>query len=92
MCYLFNLLYFIYFVLLQLLETFFATKVVSPPFRPNGLAAFARMISLPPRILRDCIQIIRLQLVPSIVEQHNWKWNVQLCLTVPYSASQIVPQ
>ena len=65
---------------------------MSPPFRPNGLAAFARMISLPPRILRDCIQIIRLQLVPSIVEQHNWKWNVQLCLTVPYSASQIVPQ
>ncbi len=68
------------------------TKVVCPPFRPNGLSAFLKMISLPSRIIRDCIQIIRLQLNPAIIEQHNWKWSVQLCLTVPPSAMPIIPQ
>lgn len=68
------------------------TKVVCPPFRPNGLSAFLKMISLPYRIIRDCIQIIRLQLNPAIIEQHNWKWGVQLCLTVPPSAMPIIPQ
>ncbi|XP_021960036.1 mediator of RNA polymerase II transcription subunit 14 isoform X1 [Folsomia candida] len=75
---------------IQLLEKFFATKVVSPPFRPYGLAAFAKLVSLPTRIIKDCLQIIRLQLIPSIVEQQGWKWNVQLCLTVPPSQMPIV--
>jgi len=75
---------------IQLLETFFASKVVRPPFRPNGLAAFARMISLPPRIIRELIQIIRLQLIPSIVEQQGWNWIPQLCLTVPPPALPII--
>ena len=48
------------------------------------------MISLPPRIIRDLIQIIRLQLIPSIVEQQGWKWHVQLCLTVPPAAIPII--
>ncbi|CAG7734428.1 unnamed protein product [Allacma fusca] len=77
---------------IHVLQTFFGTKVVSPPFRPNGLAAFARMISLPPRILRDCIQILRFQLCPSSGEHATRKWNVQLCLTVPHSSMPIIPQ
>jgi mediator of RNA polymerase II transcription subunit 14 len=75
---------------IQLLEKFFASKVVSPPFRPYGLAAFAKLVSLPTRIIKDCIQIIRLQLIPTIIEQQGWKWNVQLCLTVPPSSMPIV--
>ncbi len=77
---------------IQLLELFFSTKVVRPPFRPNGLAAFARMVSLPPKIIRDCIRIIRVQLIPSIVDQHGWQWHVQFCLTVPPAAIPIIPQ
>jgi mediator of RNA polymerase II transcription subunit 14 len=75
---------------IQLLENFFITKVVSPPFRPNGLAAFAKLVSLPTRIIKDCIQIIKLQLIPSIVQQHGWRWSVQLCLTVPPSPMPIL--
>jgi mediator of RNA polymerase II transcription subunit 14 len=77
---------------IQLLELFFSTKVVRPPFRPNGLVAFARMVSLPPKIIRDCIKIIRVQLIPSIVEQQGWLWKVQFCLTVPPAAIPIIPQ
>ena len=47
------------------------------------------MLSIPPPLLKDLIQIMRLELMPELTQ--GFKWNVQFCLRVPPSASPIVP-
>lgn len=75
---------------LQIIEQFFELRVAAPPYRPNGLCAFARMINVNmSRVLKDFIQIMRLELMPELVQ--GLKWNVQFCLRVPPSAMPIVP-
>lgn len=74
---------------LQVLEQFFEMKVASPPYRQASLSGFAKMLNVPPPVLKDLIQIMRLELMPELA--HGLKWNVQFCLRVPPSASPIVP-
>ncbi|XP_028405529.1 mediator of RNA polymerase II transcription subunit 14-like isoform X2 [Dendronephthya gigantea] len=64
---------------LQDLQKFFELKVVSYPYKLNNLVSFLKMISAEQTILRDIIQIIKLEL-------HNdpsHLWNLEWCLTVP---------
>ncbi|KAK0042754.1 mediator of RNA polymerase II transcription subunit 14 [Biomphalaria pfeifferi] len=72
---------------LQILEKFFDLKVFCPPYRLNALTAVGRIISAPCRILKDCIQIMKLELIPD----RSMKWTVQWCLTIPPSLHFISP-
>ncbi|KAK7108033.1 mediator of RNA polymerase II transcription subunit 14-like isoform X2 [Littorina saxatilis] len=72
---------------MQILEKFFDLKVACPPYKVNLLTAFGRLMGAPLRILKDCIQIMRLELAPD----RNLKWSVQWCLTIPPSLHFISP-
>ncbi|XP_076466284.1 mediator of RNA polymerase II transcription subunit 14-like isoform X3 [Babylonia areolata] len=72
---------------MQILEKFFDLKVACPPYKVNLLTAFGRLMGAPLCILKDCIQIMRLELMPD----RNLKWSVQWCLTIPPSLHFISP-
>lgn len=74
---------------LQILEQFFDHRVAAPPYRPAVMTSFTRMLNLPAKVLKDFIQIMRLDLMPELVQGN--KWNVQFVLRVPPSATPIVP-
>lgn len=76
---------------LQVLERFFEVRVMAIPFKPMAIQSFIRLLNAPHRILRDLIQIMKLELMPNAFVQQPLKWNVQFCLTVPPSAPNIVP-
>ena len=48
---------------MQILEKFFDMKVACPPYKINPLIAFAKLMVAPVRALKDCVQIMRLELV-----------------------------
>jgi len=75
---------------LQVIERFFEVRVMAIPFKPMALHAFARLLNAPYKILRDLVQIMKLELMPGTFGQ-VFKWSVQFCLTVPPSAPSIVP-
>ncbi|KAL5011139.1 hypothetical protein ScPMuIL_013444 [Solemya velum] len=64
---------------LQILEQFFDYKVAAAPYRVNTVTAFTRLINFRQRILKDFIQIMRLELMPD----RSMKWSIQWCLTFP---------
>eukprot|EP00058_Branchiostoma_floridae_P007849 XP_002593337.1 hypothetical protein BRAFLDRAFT_277116 [Branchiostoma floridae] len=72
---------------LNILESFFDTKVVCPPYKANTLTAFGRLLCAPTAVLRDCIQLMRLELFPD----QALKWHLQWCLTIPPSGSPLAP-
>lgn len=43
------------------------------------------------KVLKDFVQIMKLELVSGLVQQQQLKWAVQLCLRIPPSAGPIVP-
>lgn len=49
------------------------------------------MLNVRFKVLKDFVQIMKLDLVPSLVQQQQLKWSVQLCLRIPPSAGPIVP-
>lgn len=77
---------------LQVMEQFFDFRVAAPPYRPSSLNGFGKTLSLPPIVLKDVVQLMRLDLQPEIL-QPNAKWNLQFCMRVPPTASsyQVVP-
>ena len=48
---------------MQVLERFFELKVVSAPYKANALTAFGRVLGAPVRILKDFVQIMKMELV-----------------------------
>ncbi|XP_031837631.1 mediator complex subunit 14 [Nomia melanderi] len=76
---------------LQIIEKFFDTRAAAPPYKPNTLSAFGRMLNVPFNVLKDFVQIMKLELVPGLVQQQQLKWNVQWCLRIPPSSTPIVP-
>lgn len=44
---------------LQIIEQFFELRVAAPPYRPNALCGFGRMLNVPPQVLKDFIQVCR---------------------------------
>lgn len=76
---------------LQILEKFFDTRSAVPPFKPNSMFGFCSMLSVPVNVLKDIIQIMKLELMPGLAEQQGMKWSVQWMLRIPPSAIPIVP-
>ncbi|XP_012271319.1 mediator of RNA polymerase II transcription subunit 14 isoform X2 [Orussus abietinus] len=76
---------------LQIIEKFFDTRAAAPPYKPNTLSGFGRMLNVPFNVLKDFVQIMKLELVPSLGQQQQLKWSVQWCLRIPPSATPIVP-
>ncbi|KYN27989.1 Mediator of RNA polymerase II transcription subunit 14 [Trachymyrmex cornetzi] len=76
---------------LQIIEKFFDTRVAAPPYKHNTLSGFGRMLNVRFKVLKDFVQVMKLDLVPSLVQQQQLKWSVQLCLRIPPSAGPIVP-
>ncbi|GFO03550.1 mediator of RNA polymerase ii transcription subunit 14 [Plakobranchus ocellatus] len=72
---------------MQILEKFIDLKVFCPPYKLNSLTTIGRIISAPLKILKDCIQIMKLELMPD----RSMKWTVQWCLTIPPSLNSISP-
>lgn len=76
---------------LQILEKFFDTRAAIPPYKPNSIFGFCCLLSAPVNVLRDIIQILKLDLIPELCQQQGMKWSVQWALRVPPSAHPIVP-
>lgn len=45
----------------------FSHQVAGPPFKYNTLNAFTKLLGAPTNILRDCVRIMKLELVGSTV-------------------------
>jgi len=65
--------------------------VAAPPYKHNTLSGFGKMLNVRFKVLKDFVQIMKLELVPGLVQQQQLKWSVQLCLRIPPSAGPIVP-
>ncbi|CAG5108193.1 Similar to MED14: Mediator of RNA polymerase II transcription subunit 14 (Aedes aegypti) [Cotesia congregata] len=76
---------------LQIIEKFFDIRAAAPPYKPNTLSGFGRMLNVPLNVLKDFVQIMKLELNSNMVQQHQFKWSVQWCLRIPPSATPIVP-
>lgn len=67
---------------LKVLEHFFEYKVVRSPHKPGALTAFIRILGAQPKLIKDFIRIMRLEL------QTDWtgfNFKVEWCLTIPPS-------
>jgi len=49
--------------LFQIIEKFFDTRAAAPPYKPNALSGFGRMLNVPFNVLKDFVQIMKLELV-----------------------------
>lgn len=75
---------------LLVIEQFFDTRVAAPLYRPNALNGFCRVLTCTPQVLKDFVQIMRLELKPDLGGD-QMKWTVQFCMRVPPSAVPLVP-
>lgn len=78
-------------IFFQVLENFFDTRVAVPPYKPTSLFTFCNMLNVPINLLKDFIQIMKLELIPGLLQQQGMRWSVQWMLRVPPSAIPIVP-
>lgn len=75
---------------LLVIEQYFDTRVAAPPYRPNALHSICRLLNLPGHVVKDFVQIMRLELKPELGGD-QLKWTVQMCMRMPPSALPIVP-
>nr|CAD7198288.1 unnamed protein product [Timema douglasi] len=75
----------------EIVEKFFDTRAAAPPYKPNNLSSFGRMLNVPYNVLKDFVQLMKLELMPSLIQQQQLKWAVQWCLRIPPSATPIAP-
>ncbi|KAF7268704.1 mediator complex subunit 14 isoform X1 [Rhynchophorus ferrugineus] len=75
---------------IQILERFFETRAAAPPYKPTSTFTFCSMLNCPPNVLKDFIQIMRLDMMPQLAQQ-GMKWSVQWLLRIPPNAIPIVP-
>ncbi|XP_018328535.1 mediator of RNA polymerase II transcription subunit 14 isoform X2 [Agrilus planipennis] len=76
---------------LQMIEKFFDSRAAAPPYKPISMFGFCCMLNVPVNILKDFVQIMRLDLMPQLCQQQGFKWSVQWMLRIPPSAIPIVP-
>lgn len=74
-----------------MLEKFFDTRAAAPPYKPTSMFTFCSMLNVSISVLKDFIQIMKLELMPGLAQSQNMKWSVQWMLRVPPSATPIVP-
>ena len=68
---------------LQILEKFFDVRVSCSPYRFNAMKSFFNIISAPTHILKDLIQLMKVELFPQALQGFNPKCSMSLCLTSP---------
>ena len=68
---------------LQTIEKFFDLRVTCSPYRQGAMIAFFNMISAPTPILKDLIQLMRIEMYGHQLPGFNPKWSMSLCLTSP---------
>lgn len=73
------------------MEKFFDHRAVAPPYKPSSMYAICCMLNAPMNVVKDFVQIMRLDLMPSLAQQQGFKWSVQYMLRIPPSALPIVP-
>lgn len=77
--------------MIHIMEKFFDIRVAAPPFRPNAVTAFIKILQCPIEPLKDIVNIMRYEMNPELVIRNNLKWTCRICLTVPPSAPPIIP-
>ncbi|XP_065317157.1 uncharacterized protein LOC135925664 isoform X3 [Gordionus sp. m RMFG-2023] len=65
----------------QILEKFLHVKIFDRDFRYNSLVSYCRILGAPINVLKDCIDIMRLEFL--IGTNNSFKWNLEWCLTIP---------
>lgn len=76
---------------LQVMEQFFDTRIVAPPYRPYSLLMFGRFLNISPyKLQKDFIQLMRLEMMQNVAAM-GFNWTFQFCLRVPPSATPIAP-
>lgn len=70
---------------LQIIEKFFDTRASAPPFKPNALCGFGRMLNVPYNVLKDFVQIMKLELVSNNQQFSLLFIVVCMCTCVCYS-------
>ncbi|XP_015794906.1 mediator of RNA polymerase II transcription subunit 14 [Tetranychus urticae] len=63
---------------LDILKRFFESRVVCAPYKPNPFISYSRLLNVPHRVCKDCIQLMRLELFPD----PSLKWTLQWLLTI----------
>jgi hypothetical protein len=58
--------------LFQIIEKFFDTRAAAPPYKPNALSGFGRMLNVPCNVLKDFIQIMKLELVGEYMKMYTY--------------------
>nr|CAD7406222.1 unnamed protein product [Timema poppensis] len=48
---------------LNIVEKFFDTRAAAPPYKPNNLSSFGRMLNVPYNVLKDFVQLMKLELL-----------------------------
>lgn len=76
---------------LSTLETYFEQKVAAPPFRQSSLYVFIKFFVIPPYILKDIIQILRLDMKPEQCKSMGLNYTVQMSLRASFSLLPIIP-
>jgi len=66
-------------------------QVAAPPYRPNTLGGFCRLLHCSSDTLKNIIQLMKFEVQPELVVQNSLKWNISLCLTIPPVAPNIFP-
>ena len=66
-------------------------QVAAPPYRPNTISGFCRLLHCPSDTLKNIIQLMKFEVQPELVVQNSLKWNISLCLTIPPVAPNIFP-
>lgn len=74
---------------IQVLEKFFDAHATIPPYKPNLVFTFSLILNVPVNVLKDFIQIMKLQFMP--IPPQGIKWSVQWVLRIPPSATPLVP-
>lgn len=67
---------------IQIFERFFDISAFSMSYKTSPLVCLCKMLSLPMNILKDFIQIMKLEL-NSHLQQYQSNWSVQWCLKIP---------
>lgn len=76
---------------IQVIEQFFDTRIVAPPYRPYSLMMFGRFLNISPyKLQKDFIQLMRLEMMPNVAAM-GFNWTMQYCLRVPPSSTPIAP-
>lgn len=74
---------------IQTLEKFFDAHASVPPYKPNTVFTFCMMLNVPVNVLKDFIQIMKLEFMQ--IPLQGIKWSVQWILRIPPSATPLVP-